>query len=40
MAEKLPKDDKGSLVFMYGVPGATHRSVAEKFNRQNQSEAS
>jgi hypothetical protein len=35
MADKLSKDDKVSLVFMFGVPGATHRSVAEKFNRQN-----
>jgi transposase-like protein len=36
MADKLSKDDRVSLVFMYGVPGATHHSVAEEFNRQNQ----
>jgi transposase len=36
MADKLSKDDKVSLVFMYGVPGTTHRSVAENVNRQNQ----
>jgi hypothetical protein len=36
MVDKLSKDDKVSLVFIYGVPGTTHRSVAEKCNMQNQ----
>jgi transposase len=35
MGDKLTKDERVTLVFMYGKAGATHRSVAEDFNRQN-----
>ena len=35
MTAKLSKNEKIRLIFMYGVPGATNRSVAEAFSRKN-----
>ena len=35
MPAKLSRNERVQLVFMYGVPGATNRSVAEAFNRRN-----
>ena len=35
MPAKLSRNERVQLIFMYGVPGATNRSVAEAFNRRN-----
>ena len=35
MTVRLSRDEKVELIFMYGVPRATNRSVTEAFNRQN-----